>query len=635
MIKQAKKRGYVTYEQLNAVMPSEEVTSEKIEDVLAIMNEMGIDVVETEGGEPRRRKRTSRRRKTSESGELVEVAPKAVAKTEAKEPTERTDDPVRMYLREMGSVELLSREGEIAIAKRIEAGREAMIAGLCESPLTFQARPRSSWRDELNKAKSSCATSSISKRPMRAPTPSRWRRPVRARWPAACAGLRPRRGPAPAAAAASGGAAVGCPPPRPRWPAPRADGARQPVTARPARKRRLPIRSRRGRSRELNVARRDRGRAQAKVLEASTTSPTPSSAAPPGKLDIQGKLHNETLSPAQERNRRGSRKRSSEKSNPTPQSARMVQVVEQLYDSTSHLVGHEGRLMWLCRRPRQRVVREDFLRNYQGSELTGAGSTASRNLSAQGLEEIPSPATRTASRSCAPTSTRSASEPGSRSASSARSSTWCRREASAKARQAKKEMVEANLRLGHLDRQEIRHQPRRWTIPRSDPGRKHRALTSVDKSSNTAAATSSRPYRDGGRRTEDDHPLDADQARTIRIPVGLRSRPSTRSACTRLRARSLFTEIGHGRCRGIPGRKLGMPAGEGGAGSGTRQEPCRPNFDPRRTGDPPRRFHRRTRTPSCRSTPPSNRTCATPPRGFWPRSRRAKSGVLRIRFGIG
>ena len=87
----------------------------------------------------------------SEGGELVEVQQKVPAKSEAKEPTERTDDPVRMYLREMGSVELLSREGEIAIAKRIEAGREAMIAGLCESPLTFQAIII--WRDELNEGK--------------------------------------------------------------------------------------------------------------------------------------------------------------------------------------------------------------------------------------------------------------------------------------------------------------------------------------------------------------------------------------------------------------------------------------------------------------------------------------------------
>src|ERR1700756_2115036 len=149
MIKQAKKRGYVTYEQLNAVMPSEEVTSEKIEDVLAMMNEMGINVVETEEADNEEEEEAEE--EESEGGELVEVAPKTPAKSETREPAERTDDPVRMYLREMGSVELLSREGEIAIAKRIEAGREAMIAGLCESPLTFQAVII--WRDELNEGK--------------------------------------------------------------------------------------------------------------------------------------------------------------------------------------------------------------------------------------------------------------------------------------------------------------------------------------------------------------------------------------------------------------------------------------------------------------------------------------------------
>src|SRR5271155_5565543 len=153
MIKQAKKRGYVTYEQLNSVMPSEEVTSEQIEDVLAMMSEMGINVVETEEAEADEEEgaREEPEEEEAEGGDLVEVTPKTPAKSEAKEPAERTDDPVRMYLREMGSVELLSREGEIAIAKRIEAGREAMIAGLCESPLTFQAVII--WRDELNEGK--------------------------------------------------------------------------------------------------------------------------------------------------------------------------------------------------------------------------------------------------------------------------------------------------------------------------------------------------------------------------------------------------------------------------------------------------------------------------------------------------
>src|SRR3989442_14536582 len=153
LIRSAKKRGYVTHDQINSVLPSEEVNSEQIEDVLAMFSEMGVNVVETEepseeGEEPREE---AEEEAESEGGELVEVQQKVPAKSEAKEPTERTDDPVRMYLREMGSVELLSREGEIAIAKRIEAGREAMIAGLCESPLTFQAIII--WRDELNEGK--------------------------------------------------------------------------------------------------------------------------------------------------------------------------------------------------------------------------------------------------------------------------------------------------------------------------------------------------------------------------------------------------------------------------------------------------------------------------------------------------
>src|SRR5256714_14241676 len=152
LIRTAKKRGYVTHDQINSVMPSEEVNSEQIEDILAMFSEMGVNVVETEETETEEEQREEAEPEEPEpEGELVEVQQKVPAKAETKEPTERTDDPVRMYLREMGSVELLSREGEIAIAKRIEAGREAMIAGLCESPLTFQAIII--WRDELNEGK--------------------------------------------------------------------------------------------------------------------------------------------------------------------------------------------------------------------------------------------------------------------------------------------------------------------------------------------------------------------------------------------------------------------------------------------------------------------------------------------------
>src|SRR5262245_32172055 len=152
LIRNAKKRGYVTHDQINAVLPSEEVNSEQIEDVLAMFSELGVNVVETEEVTDEEEAREPEEEEPEpEGGELVEVQQKVPVKTETKEPAERTDDPVRMYLREMGSVELLSREGEIAIAKRIEAGREAMIAGLCESPLTFQAIII--WRDELNEGK--------------------------------------------------------------------------------------------------------------------------------------------------------------------------------------------------------------------------------------------------------------------------------------------------------------------------------------------------------------------------------------------------------------------------------------------------------------------------------------------------
>src|SRR5690606_32649622 len=144
LIKVAKKRGYVTYEELNAVLPSDEVSSEQIEDFMSMFSEMGINVVDEDEVEE-----TEVEKDEDDTGS--EVAPSsgtAVASTSnTKSGADRTDDPVRMYLREMGSVELLSREGEIAIAKRIEAGRETMIEGLCESPLTFQAIII--WRDQL------------------------------------------------------------------------------------------------------------------------------------------------------------------------------------------------------------------------------------------------------------------------------------------------------------------------------------------------------------------------------------------------------------------------------------------------------------------------------------------------------
>src|SRR5467141_3330590 len=149
MIKQAKKRGFVTFDQLNEVLPSDTTSPEQIEDIMSMLSDMGINVSEAEDSDSDEESKEEAEDDTD--NELVEVTQKAVTEVKKSEPGERTDDHVRMYLREMGTVELLSREGEIAIAKRIEAGREAMIAGLCESPLTFQAIII--WRDELNEGK--------------------------------------------------------------------------------------------------------------------------------------------------------------------------------------------------------------------------------------------------------------------------------------------------------------------------------------------------------------------------------------------------------------------------------------------------------------------------------------------------
>ncbi|HEY5347342.1 MAG TPA: RNA polymerase sigma factor RpoD, partial [Rhizomicrobium sp.] len=143
MIARAKTRGYVTYDELNKVLPSDKTSSEQIEDTMAMLNEMGINVIESEEAEEGADENLPA---TLEGGKAVTTKTGTGAET-----YDRTDDPVRMYLREMGSVELLSREGEIAIAKRIEAGRELMIGALCESPLTFEAL--TIWRDELNEGK--------------------------------------------------------------------------------------------------------------------------------------------------------------------------------------------------------------------------------------------------------------------------------------------------------------------------------------------------------------------------------------------------------------------------------------------------------------------------------------------------
>ena len=147
-IKAAKARGFVTYDELNKVLPSDQNTSEQIEDIMSQLSEMGINVVDSEEDAEEQERETESGEDSEEDGEGRPARSSSTALTTTKtDRYDRTDDPVRMYLREMGSVELLSREGEIAIAKRIEAGRDTMIRGLCESPLTFEAIMV--WRQEL------------------------------------------------------------------------------------------------------------------------------------------------------------------------------------------------------------------------------------------------------------------------------------------------------------------------------------------------------------------------------------------------------------------------------------------------------------------------------------------------------
>ena len=143
MVAKGKERGYVTYDELNAALPADEASSEQIEDTMSMLSEMGINLVESEETE----EAAAAEKAPAEGEEPAADAEPSAAGNVDEEDLGRTDDPVRMYLREMGSVELLSREGEIAIAKRIEAGREMMIGGICESPMTIRALLE--WHDAL------------------------------------------------------------------------------------------------------------------------------------------------------------------------------------------------------------------------------------------------------------------------------------------------------------------------------------------------------------------------------------------------------------------------------------------------------------------------------------------------------
>jgi RNA polymerase primary sigma factor len=445
MIKQAKKRGYVTYEQLNSVMPSEEVTSEQIEDVLAMMSEMGINVVETEEPEPEEEgeAREEPEEEESESGELVEVTPKTPAKSEAKEPAERTDDPVRMYLREMGSVELLSREGEIAIAKRIEAGREAMIAGLCESPLTFQAVII--WRDELNEGKVFLRDiidleATYAGPDAKAVAPAVPPADVTAVAAPACASGFIPQGAQPAQAVAPPSAPPSATPFKPQ--AANGNGADSEENLEAAMGE--PDLDEDDLENSMSLAAIE-AELKPKVLE--TFDKIADSFKRLRRLqdqDIEKRLANEKLSPGQERKYRKFKEDIiQEVKSLRLNQARIDALVEQLYDINKRLVGHEGRLMRLSES--HGVAREDFLKNYQGQELNPQWLNRVSKLAAKGWKSFVArdkdriKELRTQIHALA---TETGLEIG-----EFRKIVHMVQKGEREARQAKKEMVEANLRL--------------------------------------------------------------------------------------------------------------------------------------------------------------------------------------------
>jgi RNA polymerase primary sigma factor len=381
LIRSAKKRGYVTYDQINSVLRSEEVNSEQIEDVLAIFSERGINVVETEEAERDEEPKEEAAEEPETEGALVEVARPVPAKTGAKEPAERTDDPVRMYLREMGSLEVLSREGEIAIAKRIEAGREAMIAGLCESPLTFQAIII--WRDELNEGKVFLRDIIDLEATYAGPD---------ATGPLVVIGT----GGQPIAVAPIPGAPVA--------------GALLPQTTAPATAptSATPFKAaadegRDGEEKPESAPEPDfdeddmecslslvaiEAELKPKVLETfDNVADTYKRLRRLQEEDIQFRLKRASLTPAQQRKYKKLKEEIiAEVKSLRLNQARIDSLVEQLYDINKRLVGYEGRLLRLSER--HGVTREDFLKNYQGSELDPRWVNRVSKLSAKGWKSL-------------------------------------------------------------------------------------------------------------------------------------------------------------------------------------------------------------------------------------------------------
>jgi RNA polymerase primary sigma factor len=393
MIQRAKKRGYVTHGEINAVLVSDDASSERIEDILAMFNEMGINAVEQEESETEEAAKGEQPDEEGEEpdeeegeGELVEVVRKKPAGVKKSEPGERMDDPVRMYLREMGSVELLSREGEVAVAKRIEAGREAMIAGLCESPLTFQAIII--WRDELNEGK-------VLLRDI-IDLEATYVGPGAKPMPAPVIALGPEGQPMPAPLFASTSASKSAPV------SAAVELIAAPTTAPAGAVPFGPAGERGGPDASMaDLDGDDDDDMEASLsLAAIETELTPKvletfdNVADAYKRlrrlqdqDIAFKLTSGRLSPAQERKYKKLKERIiAEVKSLRLNQARVDSLVAQLYEINKRLMGHEGRLMRLAES--HGIAHEDFLRSYRGSELDPLWLNRVSKLSAKGWKHL-------------------------------------------------------------------------------------------------------------------------------------------------------------------------------------------------------------------------------------------------------
>ena len=390
MIKQAKKRGFVTFDQLNEVLPSDQTSPEQIEDIMSMLSDMGINVTEADDSEGEEDKDEG---DDETDNELVEVTQKAVTEVKKSEPGERTDDPVRMYLREMGTVELLSREGEIAIAKRIEAGREAMIAGLCESPLTFQAIII--WRDELNEGKIFLRDIIDLEATYAGPDAKAGMNTAMIGAPAGETGEAPADGGAtaaspshvaPAHVAPAHVAPPAAPPsPTPFRPAPAAGDA--PEEKDPGEAAAEADMDDDEFENQMSLAAIE-AELKPKVVEIfDRIADSYKKLRKLQEQDIQNQLQNESLTPSQERKYKKHKDEIIvEVKSLRLNQARIDSLVEQLYDINKRLVSYEGRLMRLA--DSHGVAREDFLRNYTGSELDPRWLNRVSKLSAKGWKNF-------------------------------------------------------------------------------------------------------------------------------------------------------------------------------------------------------------------------------------------------------